>query len=208
MNALFAKVRKALAITSITPKSHPVLVSLLQMAGQAPGLAALIPPAVHTRLSREWSAIACAVVALDLNGVTDEDLKAAFPLEGLSFDAGRGWRMTSPQSLEYRAIIHRALLRVLTLKRAKLRPFEIRVVEDLRDARRKNGLPAIENGEARAVLLSRMWPGRRILVSTELYKKRVFSILESDEFGVLTALQHENSQRDAKQWNENNPPRS
>lgn len=197
-----------MAGTSITAKSHPVLVSLLQMAGQGGGLGRKAPAAAKQQQARAWGKVVAAFKHAAASGITDEKLRAAMPFPGLLFSDEGGWKITAAIPLTYRELIANALDLATNKVGEGLKPFEIQSVEDLRQAQRANRLPATEaTANVRGKICSEFLPGRRLILRHVLLGKGVHSLVESDRFGRLRALTHERSCLLARKFHESNPPR-
>lgn len=97
-----------IAGSPVSPGSHPILLSLLELAAQPPGIDrngfpdATSWESFRKRVQRDWGEVAAAFKAAVLAGVTDEALIALCPHEGLSFSAERGWELKPFEHDSYR----------------------------------------------------------------------------------------------------------
>lgn len=201
------RITDLLAGTGICPKSHPVLVSLLLLAVQPAGIKSKGAGAVHVKLHRDWKRVCQAFQRAAAAGITDAKLRAAMPFPGLLFTDEGGWQITAAVPLTYRQLVAEALDTVANATDGALKARVIHDLTTLRDAQRANRLPSLEADlPAPGRLEGRMLPGRRVIVSRELYGKRVHSLLQADEFGRMTALTHERSTLLCRKFHDSNPP--
>lgn len=191
--------------SAVTPKTHPVLVSLLSLAVQSAGVKKA-GNGVTMRLHRDWKRVCAAFQRATAAGITDAKLRAAMPFPGLLFTDEEGWQITAAVPLTYRQLVAEALDATANTSEGALKVQDIHDVNSLRDAQTRNRLPSIEADlPAPGRLEGRMLPGRRIIVSRELYGKRVHSLLQADEFGRLSALTHERSALLCRKFHDSNP---
>lgn len=210
MQALHKKVLELLQDTAVTPRSHPVLISLLQMAWQGGGLGRKAPAAAKQQQARALGKVVAAFKHALASGITDEKLRAAMPFPGLFFSDEGGWKVTAAIPLTYRELIADALDLAANKDGGALKPFAIETLGDLRSALKANHLPSMEATiRARGKLeCSELLPGRRLIVRYVIHGRGVFSLLQSDEFGRLRALTHERSTRNALKFHAKTLPKS
>lgn len=97
-----------IAGSPVSERSHPVLVSLLEMAAQLPGIERGIFPdatsweSFRKRVQRSWGCVRVSFKAAVLAGITDEQIVSACPHEGLSFTAEGGWKLKPYDPETYR----------------------------------------------------------------------------------------------------------
>jgi hypothetical protein len=99
---------KLIAGSPVSPGSHPILISLLELAAQPPGIDkngfpdATSWESFRKRVQRDWGDIAAAFKAAVLAGITDAAVVAACPHEGLTFSAEAGWELKPFEHNSYR----------------------------------------------------------------------------------------------------------
>lgn len=198
---MFALTTKLLSGSGITPGSHPVLVSLIEMAAQKPGLARETPDihALRKRLERQWAAVCGAFRAFVEFKASDADLLAALPFDGLSYSAETGWRITAEDLLSYRHLVACAITATVAKKTQGLKSFTFRFVGDLRRAQRLNRIPSLTAPifESPGKVETPLIEGRGVVVSWPMFGLRLFAALLADEFGRMTALAFADSKKDA-----------
>lgn len=198
---MFAITTKLLTGSGVDAVSHPILVSLLELAAQKPGLPPDTPDlhALRKRLERQWGAVCAAFRAALAVTVSDADLLKALPFPGLSYRDGEGWKITAEDLLSYRGLVADALVRVAGSKLNTLQPCAINSIADLRKAQKRNRMKSFTAPihEAEGKVETALIEGRGVVVSWPLFGLRVFSLLVTDEFGKITAIAHRDSKKDA-----------
>lgn len=97
-----------IAGSPVSVGTHPVLISLLELAAQPSGIDKKAFPdatsweSFRKRVQRDWAEVAAAFKAAVLAGVTDAALLALCPYEGLSFSAEEGWKLKPFEHETYR----------------------------------------------------------------------------------------------------------
>lgn len=97
-----------IAGSPVSVGTHPVLISLLELAAQPSGIDKKAFPdatsweSFRKRVQRDWGEVAAAFKAAVLAGVTDAALVALCPYEGLSFSAEEGWKLKPFEHETYR----------------------------------------------------------------------------------------------------------
>lgn len=195
---MFALTQKLINGSGVTPKTHPILVSLLELAGQPARAKGSKSTAERVRLCRQWRTVCNAFHRGRQFELSDEDLKAAMPFPGLMFTTQYGWRITAPDLTQFRALVATALSIAVDKKGGTLHAFTIETLDELRDAQRDNRLrefdaPPVDRGKVETSLL----PGRRLVVSFPIHGRRVFSALQADECGRVRTISHEKTKRAA-----------
>lgn len=195
---MFALTHKLLNGSGVTAATHPLLVSLLELGAQPSTAKGGKPGAENARLCRQWKTVCRAFQRCREFHLTDEDLRKAMPFPGLSFSEERGWRITAPDLLQYRALVATALSIAADAKGGTLHACTIETLDDLRAAMKENRIreleaPPLDRGKVETSLL----PGGRVVVSFPIYGRRVFSLLQADSVGRVHALSHEKTKRAA-----------
>lgn len=190
----------------VSARTHPILVSLLEMAAQG-ARAERGQYAIEKRLNRDWKKVQAAFARSCSVKITDEMLVAAMPFEGLSFTEKGGWRIVAAVPLNYRRLVAAALDQATSRSGISLEPFDIRSLADLRRAIQANHLPSMEGViHARGELeVKELLPGRRIIVRFMIYHRAVHALIQADEFGRLRALRHEHSRLAVLKFHEKHP---
>lgn len=97
-----------IAGSPVSVGTHPVLISLLELAAQPSGIDKKAFPdatsweSFRKRVQRDWGEVAAAFKAAVLAGVTDAALLALCPHDGLSFSAEEGWKLKPFEHETYR----------------------------------------------------------------------------------------------------------
>lgn len=199
---MFALTTKLLNGSGVTAVSHPVLVSLLELAAQKPGLKPDAVPDLHAlrkRLERQWGAVCAGFRACVAVSASDADLLKVLPFAGLSYAEGVGWGITAEDLLSYRGLVADALVRLAGSKLHSLQSCPITSLAELRKAQKRNCMKSFAapvHGAAGKVETGFI-DGRGLVVSWPLFGLRVFSALVSDEFGQVTAIGHSDSKKKA-----------
>lgn len=197
---MFALTEKLLRGSLVTPASHPLLVGLLEMAAQRPGVT-LADEKLAKRIERDWHAVRDEFRACHAVGITDADLRAALPLPGVRYSEKEGWTFEAfdsvMDSMGYRRRVAAALRALARSKGGRLQAFAISSIGDLRKAQRVNGIPDVAAviPLPRARIETGLLPGRRLVVSCDLYGRRVFTALQADEFGRVSVISHAMAKR-------------
>lgn len=199
---MFALTTKLITGSGVDAGSHPILVSLLELAAQKPGLSPDVPDlhALRKRLERQWGAVCAAFRAFVAVAGTDADIVAALPrLSGLTYREGEGWRITAEDLLSYRGLVAEALVKVAGSKLNSLQPFAIKSIGDLRKAQKRNHLPSLTAPifESPGHVETPLIEGRGVVVSWPLFGLRLFASLVADEHGRMTAIAFADAKKDA-----------
>lgn len=207
MRALTAKLLEG---SGVDEKSHPWLVSLLELAAAGPGIpsgSALDTPALRKRLLRQWGRVREAFRACVAVGVTDSDLRHVPERAGAPCFRSGDWRAAADNPLGVRLQVAGVLERAANAKGGALKAFPIASVSDLRKAQKANGLPALDAPlrDAPGKVESKLFLGRRVVVSWLLFRLRLFVVLQSDEFGRVDAVAYLDSLKVAKDVAEEKP---
>jgi hypothetical protein len=187
-----AIVERLLVGSPVSRGSHPLLVSLLELAAKGPGVFDRKKgAALSRRLSRHWGRVSEAFRACVALGVSDADLRAVVPLEGLSVQSGGVWEVSGSVGLDYRLRVALILEKVASLKSENgLVKCTIRSVGELRAAQKLNRIaPFGRLPDSLARIESGLVAGR-FVVSWVVAGARVFFVLECDDFGNVRCVGH------------------
>jgi hypothetical protein len=189
MSALCDKLREG---TGVSVSSHPLLVSLLELAAKGPGVFdRRRGAALSRRLSRHWVRVSEAFRACVALGVSDADLRAVVPLEGLSVQSGGVWEVSESVGLDYRLRVALILEKVAALKSENgLVKCTIRTVADLRAAQRLNRIAPFGRLPDSLARIESGLVGGRFVVSWVVHGARVYFVLCCDEFGNVRCVGH------------------
>jgi hypothetical protein len=187
-----AIVERLLNGSGVSASSHPLLCSLLELAAKGPGVFdRRRGAALSRRLSRHWGRVSEAFRACVALGVSDADLRAVVPLEGLSVQTGGVWAVSADVGNDYRLRVALILEKVASLKSENgLVKCTIRTVADLRAAQRLNRIAPFgrlpnSNGRIESGLVA-----GRFVVSWVIGGARVYFVLACDEFGNVRCVGH------------------
>jgi hypothetical protein len=187
-----AIVERLLAGSPVSRGSHPLLVSLLELAARGPGVFdRRRGAALSRRLSRHWVRVSEAFRACVALGVSDADLLAVVPLEGLSVQSGGVWEVSESVGLDYRLRVALILEKVAALKSENgLVKCTIRTVADLRAAQRLNRIAPFGRLPDSLARIESGLVGGRFVVSWVVHGARVYFVLCCDEFGNVRCVGH------------------
>jgi hypothetical protein len=190
-----ALVERLLAGSGVSCASHPLLVSLLELAAKGPGVFdRRRGAALSRRLSRQWARVSEAFRACVALGVSDADLRAVVPLEGLSVQSGGAWEVSESVGLDYRLRAALILEKVAALKSENgLVKCVIRSVGDLRAAQRLNRIAPFGRLPDSLARIESGLVGGRFVVSWVVQGARVYFVLACDEFGNVRCVGHHGS---------------
>lgn len=179
-----------LAAVGAAPEKNPILISLLELGAQSPRARGDFP-VLRVRLSRQWQRVCVAFRACVADHVTDKILRAALPFEGLEFTDEAGWKITAADPLTYRVHVANALEALAGGKGRELVPFEIRTIEELRRAQRRNGIAPFDSPLVLPkAFCGRLLEGRHVVISRVLDGVKCWTALQFDEFGRGRVVAH------------------
>jgi hypothetical protein len=192
---LSAIVERLLAGSPVSRGSHPLLVSLLELAAKGPGVFdRRRGAALSRRLSRHWGRVSEAFRACVALGVSDADLRAVVPLGGLSVQSGGAWEVSKDVGLDYRLKVALILEKVAALKSENgLVKCTIRTVQDLRAAQKLNRIAPFGRLPSSSGRIESGLVGGRFVVSWVIGGRRVFFVLACDEYGNVRCVGHHGS---------------
>jgi hypothetical protein len=186
---------KLLVGSGVSVASHPLLVSLLELAARGPGVFDRKKgAALSRRLSRHWERVSEAFRACVALGVSDADIRAVVPLGGLSVQSGGAWVASAEVGRDYR------LRAALILEKAVVRKSEkglvkctIRSVGELRAAQKLNRIAPFGRLPSSSGRIESGLIGGRFVVSWVIGGARVYFVLACDDYGRVRCVGHHGS---------------
>lgn len=191
---MYRNTEKLLRGSPVSALSHPLLVGLLELAAQGAGIGSDVR--LEQRMARDWKKVCTAFQRCCNVGVSDDDVRKALPLPGISHSNETGWGFPPGDLMDFRRRVASALEVIADSRGVTLQSFTITSIRELRTAMRRNRIPFPDSpAMIKPTIETAMLPGRRFVVSSMLLGWRVFTALQSDEFGRLKVIAHETTKR-------------